>query len=78
MTKLLKIAALAVPACATLALAQPAFAADGSTGAANAAVNAASPASGQAKAAQAKRYCLNIVPDTGSRMARRICKTKPE
>jgi hypothetical protein len=78
MTKLLKIAALAVPACATLALAQPAFAAGGSAGASTAAVTAATSASGLAKAAQAKRICINVVPDTGSRMARRMCKTKAE
>ena len=78
MTKLLKIAAFIVPACATLALAQPAFATDGSTGGGSAAVAAAASASGQAKDAQAKKYCLNVIPDTASRVARRVCKTKAE
>ncbi len=57
-----------------LALAQPAGAADGAT----AAASAASAASIQAKASQPKKICINVVPDTGSRLARRTCKTKAE
>ena len=78
MTKLLKIAAFAVPACAMLALAQPATAADGVTSAATATATAGSAASGEAKPSGAKKYCINVIPDTGSRMARRTCKTKAE
>jgi hypothetical protein len=25
-----------------------------------------------------KKYCANITPDTGTRMSRRVCKTKAE
>jgi hypothetical protein len=75
MTKLTKIAAFAVPACATLAFAQPASAVAGATATV---ASAASPASVQAKAPAATRVCVNVVPDTGSRMARRICKTQTE
>ena len=76
MTKLMTIAAFALPACAMLAFAGPA--------AAEAAVAAAAAASGlpaagvQAKAQESRRVCINVVPDTGSRMARRICRTKAE
>lgn len=75
MTKLMKIAAFAVPACATLAFAKPASAVAGATATA---ATAASPASVEAKAPAATRVCLNVVPDTGSRMARRMCNTKTE
>ena len=78
MTKLLKIAAFALPACALLALSQPAPASDSSTAAAAAAISAGSSAGAQAKAAQATRHCLNLVLETGSRMTRRVCKTKAE
>ena len=71
MTKLLKIAAMALPACAMLSLAQPAGASDGATAVASA-------ASVEAKAAATKKICINVIPDTGSRMARRTCKTKAE
>ena len=74
MTKLLKIVAIALPTCAMLALAQPAGAADG----ASAAASAASPAAVQAKASEPKRVCINLTPDTGSRVTRRMCKTKAE
>ena len=76
MTKLLKIAAFAVPACAVLALAQPATAADGASTAAAAGAGLA--ASVQAKAQDPKKVCINVIPDTGSRMTRRMCKTKAE
>ena len=76
MTKLLKIATFAVPAGAMLALAQPASAADNATAAA--AASAASANSVQAKASPPKKVCINVIPDTGSRMTRRMCKTKAE
>jgi hypothetical protein len=75
MKKLLKSAAFAVPACAMLALAQPAGAADG---AAAAAAAGAATASVEAKASGTKKVCINVVPDTGSRMARRMCKTRAD
>jgi hypothetical protein len=75
MTRLLKIAAFAVPACAMFALAQPAGAAGGATAAA---AGAASAASVEAKASETKKFCINVIPDTGSRMTRRMCKTKAE
>ena len=75
MTKLLNLALFAVPACAMLAFAQPASAAEGAFAAA---ANAASPAAVQENASAAKRVCINVVPDTGSRMARRVCRTKAE
>ena len=78
MTKLLKIAGYTVATCATIALAQPATAAEGVTAAATAAATADSAASGETKPAGAKKYCINVIPDTGSRMARRMCKTKAE
>jgi hypothetical protein len=74
MTRLLKIAAMALPTGAMLALAQPAGAADRATVAAS----AASVASIQAKTSQPKTICINVVPGTGSRLARRMCKTKAE
>ncbi len=78
MTKLLKTAAFAVPAFAALTLAQPALATQGSTSAATAALTAASSAPPQQKAVEAKRYCMNVIPDTGSRVTRRMCRTKAE
>ena len=75
MTKLLKIAAFAFPLCGMLALAQPAGAANG---AAAAAAGAASAAGVQTKASETKKVCINVIPDTGSRMGRRMCKTKAE
>ncbi len=75
MTKFPKIAAFAVPAWALLALAQPAGAAEGATAAA---AGAASAPSAATKASAPKEVCIKLVPDTGSRMARRMCKTKAE
>ena len=75
MTKLLKIAAFAVPAFGILAIAQPARAVDA---AGAAAAGAASAASAQTKASDTKKVCINVIPDTGSRMARRVCRTKAE
>ncbi len=76
MTNLLKIAAFAIPACAMLALAQPAGAAKGET---TAAADAAAPAAGHmVKAPRKTKVCINVIPDTGSRMARRVCRTKSE
>ena len=73
MTKYLKIAAL--PACGMLALAQPAHSFDGTAAAAASAVSAAGT---QAKAPETKKICINLIPETGSRMTRRMCKTKAE
>ena len=78
MTKVLKIAAFAVPTCAMLALAQPATAADGGTAATAAAAARVSTEAGQPRAARTKFYCIKVIPDTGSRMVRRFCKTKAE
>ena len=79
MTKLLKIAATALPAFAVLALAQPAGAADDTTAAATAAAASASSAAGvKAKGPARQKFCINVIPDTGSRMTRRMCKTKAE
>jgi hypothetical protein len=33
---------------------------------------------GAAKAAESKKYCLNVTPDTATRMSKRQCKTKAE
>ena len=79
MTKLLKISVFAVPACAMLALAQPATATDGSrtTTAAAAAATSASAETGNRRAARPKYYCMNVSL-TGSRLARPRCKTKGE
>lgn len=78
MTKLLKISALVVPACAMLALAQPATAADSVTSAAAAAAARLSTETSQPRAARDKIYCVKVIPDNGSRMVRRFCKTKGE
>ena len=78
MTMLLKITAFAVPACAMLAVAHPATAADNVTAAATAAATTSSAATDKAKAADARKYCINVIPDTGSRTARRMCKTRAE
>ena len=83
MTKLIKIFAFAVPACAMLALAQPATAADeartttAAAGAASAA-SAVAAKSAQTTASRANKVCINVIPDTGSRMTRRMCMTKAE
>lgn len=79
MTKLLNILAFAVSACAMLALAQPASAADDmkNTTAAAAATASVSAATGKPRAARSQHYCMNVFL-TGSRIARRICKTKAE
>ena len=71
MLKLLKIAAFAIPAFAMLSLAEPASAGEAATAAASA-------KSVQAKAPGTQKICINIIPDTGSRMARRTCKTRAE
>lgn len=76
-TKLLNTAALAASALAMLALAQPASANDGAAGAA-ATASAAEAGSTAAARAAPKKYCANITPDTGTRMSRRVCKTKAE
>jgi hypothetical protein len=75
MTKLPKIAAFAVPACALLALAQPAIAADDKPAVA---VSGAPAASVQAKASETRKVCINVIPDTASRVSRRTCKTKAD
>lgn len=80
MTKLLKISAFAVPACAMLALAQPASAA-GRAATATATANsttAASTGSGEAGAAPEKKYCYFIDPPTGSRAPEHKCRTKAQ
>ena len=74
-TKLPNTVALAAPAFALLALAQPVSAADGAAAAGPSAAEARGTA---AAAAPAKKYCANITPDTGSRMSRKVCKTKAE
>ena len=75
--KFLKTAALAAPAFAMFALAQPASASYGTASAAAAATTAANAANAAAQAGP-KKYCANIIPDTGSRMSRKVCKTKSE
>ena len=75
MLKLLKIAAFAVPACAMLSITEPANAANDVN---TAAASAASASRIQAKASETKKVCVNVIPDTGSRMTRRMCKTKAE
>lgn len=76
--KLLKTAALAAPAFAMLALAQPANANGGSAAAGAVAASAGEANATQAAPAAAKRYCVNITPETGTRMSRRVCRTKAE
>ena len=75
--KLLKTATLATPAFAMLALAQPAHASDGAAGAADT-VSAAAEGSRAAARAAPKKYCANIIPDTGTRLSRRVCRTRQE
>ena len=77
MTKSVNIAALCLAAFGTAALASPnnVGAAAGTSTSGSAAVSAAAAAP---KAAAPKKYCANIIPSTGSRMAKRTCKTKTE
>ena len=77
MGKFVKTAALCLPACAMLALAQPVQAGE----AANAAAVKAADAVGQnapKKAGREKKYCMRMTPDTGSRITTQACKTKAE
>jgi hypothetical protein len=77
MGKFMKIAAFGLPACAMLALAQPANAAEEPAGSA---VKAAQASGGKAKAKAAgpKRHCLKVVLDTGTRIVREECRTRAE
>ncbi len=75
MGKFINIAALTLPACAMLALAQPAAAAEAP---ATSGAKPAQAAAGVDKAAAPKKYCMNVIPDTGTRIARRQCKTRAE
>jgi hypothetical protein len=73
MNKFTKIATLAL-SVATAAL--PAHAFDSASAAATA---AASSAKGDAaKVGSEKKICINVVPDTGSRLVDRQCKTKAQ
>lgn len=75
MNNRLQIAAIALPACAMLALAEPAAAEERANAAA---ASAAAVAAVRAKPPETKRVCMNVVLDTGSRLARRMCMTKAE
>jgi hypothetical protein len=75
--KLLNTAALAAPAFAMLALAQPASAKDAAGGVA-ATASAAEARSTAAAQTAPKKYCADITPDTGTRVSRRVCRTKAE
>ena len=71
------VTAIATALCAMAALAQPAAAAKGSNASAATAVESSS-AGAPAKPAKPGKICLNIIPDSGSRMARRSCRTQQE
>ena len=66
-TALLAVAAAAQPASAT-----------GGTNASAAGAAESAVAGATAKRAKPAKICLNISPDTGSRMARRSCRTQQE
>ena len=77
MKNLVKIAAIGLVLCTTPAMAAP----SGSDTAAGNSVNtAAEVRSGNdgTKSATPRKYCADIVPDTGSRMPKRHCRTKAE
>jgi hypothetical protein len=73
MKKLTKIATLAL-SVAVAAL--PAHASDGTSAAATA--GATSAKGDAAKVGAGKKICINLVPDTGSRLVDRQCKTKAQ
>jgi uncharacterized protein (DUF2384 family) len=75
MIKFIKNAALGLPLCAIAALAQPALAAEGSAAVKGAAVSAEK---AEAKASQPKKYCMRLTQDTGTRIAKRECRTRAE
>jgi hypothetical protein len=77
MGKFTKIAALGMSACAMLALAHPASAAEGPAASGAKAVEAASENT-NAKKAAAKKYCMRVSLDTGTRISTRECRTKAE
>jgi hypothetical protein len=77
MKNLMKIAAVGLVLCTTPAMAAPS---GSDTAVGNSASAAAEPQSGnlRTKSATPKKYCADVVPDTGSRMAKRHCRTKAE
>jgi len=77
MGKFTKIAALGMSACAMLALAHPVSAAEGPAASGAKAVEAASEKT-NAKKAVAKKYCMRVSQDTGTRISKRECRTKAE
>jgi hypothetical protein len=78
MGKFMKIAAFGLSACAMLALAQPGQATEKSAASETKAASAASTGKTGAKTSRSKKYCINVMPDTASRITRPVCKTKEE
>ena len=77
MKQKITVTAIATFSLALATLAQPASAAEAGNASA-AATSEGSGANAPAKRAKPSKICLNIVPDTGSRMARRSCRTQQE
>lgn len=77
MIKSVHIAALGLAAFGTAAMASP-DSVGGTAGNSASAAAGVSAAAAAPKAAQPKKYCANVIPDTGSRMSKRHCKTKAE
>jgi hypothetical protein len=73
MKNIAKIAAMALSA---FAVAMPAHATADASAAAKA--NASSAEEGGVRTAEARKYCLTLEPDTGSRLRKHQCKTKAE
>ncbi len=71
MGKFRMFAAVTAPACAMLALAQPAIAAEGAA----AKMGASATQSEAPQAAASRKFCLSQVPAANTRIARRECKT---
>jgi hypothetical protein len=78
MAKFTKIAALALPVCAAMAMAQPLSAANNAA-VSTAVMSAAAPEQkAREKSSASKRYCFNFKQDTGTRLTRRACKTRSQ
>jgi hypothetical protein len=71
------IARIAAMALTAFAVALPAHASADTSAAAKVAASSAE-GGGAAKSAESRKHCINITPDTASRMSKRQCKTKAE
>lgn len=78
MKQIIGVTAIGTAFSALASLAQPASASGASTASAAATAAAASSAAAPESSRKPAKICLNIIPDTGTRMSRRACRTQQE